>query len=341
MGLAVGIRVDGRYVVRRIHRGGMGIVLITEDEATGDRHAVKTVGDRFLNDRRVLDRFRTEARTWLSIEPHPNVVEAHFFRVLGGRPLLFLEYVDGVPLSRLLDLRRPIHLAQTVRWSQEIAAAMAHIHACCSNRARLGVVHRDLKPGNIMIRRDGTLKVMDFGLAMNGTTDAHLTKDGTLLGSPLYEAPEQFKDPRSVDHRVDIYAFGVILHEMLLGRRPFDSESLPNLIYRVLNDPPPDPAHLAPESPEALRTLIASCLAKDPGDRPACFDVIRGVLSGVAEGLEASPPAADLHRMCGDCRIWVPRELDGCLFDERDLPPGVRPIDPGADTVDWAPFADG
>jgi len=340
MTIEKGSRIGGRYVVREVHRGGMGMVYIAEDEAKGHRYAIKTVADEFLKNPTVLERFRTEAETWLSIEPHPNVVQAHAFRVFGGRPLLFLEYVDGVPLSRLLDLHVPVHIPQAVRWSREVAAAMSHVHGCCTAGGRACVVHRDLKPGNLMIRRDGSLSLMDFGLARTEADLLHVTREGALLGSPFYEAPEQIRDPRSVDHRADIYSFGIILYEMLQGDRLFDAESLPNLIYKILNDPPPDPKKLRPDVPEALRVLISGCLAKDPRERPACFHTIGATLSDIAKEVEVTPPPADRYRRCDSCRIWIPHTFECCLLSqEDDILQGLHEIDPDEDSVDWSPFA--
>lgn len=255
----------GRYLVRGlIGRGSMGAVYEALDPQLERVVAVKVIDpDPRLHrgaDDELAGRFIREARLAARIA-HPGVVTVHDAGRDGERLFLVMERVAGEPLSELVvGGRRPAR-ATALELVAQAAEALAAAH-------ELGVIHRDVKPSNLLLTADGRLKVTDFGVAKAIGEDTGLTLTGGTVGSPAYMAPEQVKG-EAVDGRADLFALGVVLYELLLGRRPFAADTITTLVYQILHhDPLADRAELG-RLGEGAASLLADCLAKDPAERVA------------------------------------------------------------------------
>jgi len=209
------------------------------------------------------NRFVQEARVVGQIS-HPAVIALHDMGIdePSQTPYLVMEYIQGQSLERLLE-KGSIPYSKACAWVAEVATALAVAH-------RRGVIHGDVKPANILIAEDDRLKLTDFGMARLASRDS---KDTPLLGSPAYWCPEQIVG-KPQDARSDIFSLGVVLYELVTGRRPFDADSLQGICSRILSSTPLPPSHANPSVPAPLNELIASCLAKDPNERCASAETL-------------------------------------------------------------------
>jgi serine/threonine-protein kinase len=272
MSLTPGTRVGPYEVVSALGAGGMGEVYRARDSRLGRDVALKILPDAFADDADRLMRFEREARTLATLN-HPHIAQIHGIEETASTRALVMELVDGEDLAHRTT-RGPIPLDEAVTIAKQIVEALEAAHEA-------GIIHRDLKPANIKVRHDGTVKVLDFGLAKMGATglsdearsekaDATVTSPamthaGLILGTAAYMAPEQAKG-KTVDKRADIWAFGCVLFEMLTGQRPFDGEDVTDTIVAVMSREPPWTI-LADDVPAGVRRLIARCLVKNPHDR--------------------------------------------------------------------------
>ena len=255
--VATGSRVGPYEVLGVLGSGGMGEVYRARDMRIGREVALKVLPREVQEDADSLHRFRDEARTVGTLN-HPNIVTLYEVGEHAGAPYLVTELLAGQTLKARLGrgaLPRPV----AVRIAREVALGLAAAHA-------KGIVHRDLKPANLFLTEDGRVKLLDFGIAQQvgprspGAVDSTETASGAVLGTVAYMAPEQIRGER-VDSRADVFALGLILYEMLAGRRPFEGRSELDLAAAILRDEPPslpDPV---------LDGLVRRCLAKAPGDR--------------------------------------------------------------------------
>jgi eukaryotic-like serine/threonine-protein kinase len=232
--------------------GGMGEVYRAHDSRLRRAVAIKVLPESVAADRDRLERFQREATTLASLN-HPNIAQVYGLEQVGGSAALVMELIEGEELSRRIG---HLSITEALRIAAQIASALEAAHAA-------GVIHRDLKPANIMIRRDGTVRILDFGLAKveNDAASPTLTTAGLVLGTVAYMAPEQARG-QTVDKRCDIWAFGCVLYELITGRRVFDGQSAAETIAAVL-EREPDWSALPPGTPSAVRALLKKCLQKD------------------------------------------------------------------------------
>jgi serine/threonine protein kinase len=202
------------------------------------------------------------------------VVRTHDIGERDGVYYLTMEYVEGITVRELLDTRGRLGVAPTLAIASQLAQSLVAAH-------EQGVIHRDIKPQNLLLDHSGVLKVMDFGVARLAGGGVNLTEVGMLVGTPSYMAPEQMLG-EAFDERIDLYATGVVLFECLLGRLPYEANTAVALIARVLRDQPPAPATVDPEIPAALSDLVLRLLAKDPAQRPANAAELVNLLSGLS-----------------------------------------------------------
>ncbi len=251
----------GRYrLIKTLGRGAMGVVYLGYDEAIDRQVAIKTIHRALLEGEdgaEWLERFRREVRA-AGRCLHPNIVTVFEFGEENGIPYIVMEYVQGRELRDYLKERQPLPLANAVAVAVQVLHALDHAHAC-------GVVHRDIKPGNIILLPDGQVKVSDFGIARMEAASG-MTQHGMTVGTPAYMAPEQFGG-REVDRRADLYATGVVLFETLTGVRPFAGGSASDLMYKVLHDPPQPVTRVNPRLPIDLDAVLAKALAKSADQR--------------------------------------------------------------------------
>ncbi len=273
----------------------MGEVYRARDSKLQRDVAIKVLPDVFAQDPERLARFSREAQTLAALN-HPGIAHIHGFEESGGVRALVMELVEGDDLSVIIA-RGPMPLAEALPIAKQIAEALEAAH-------ELGIVHRDLKPANIKVRPDGTVKVLDFGLATaldptttsgadvanSPTLTARATQMGMILGTAAYMAPEQARG-RAVDRRADIWAFGAVLFEMLTGRRAFEGDDVSTTIAAVLKDDVKW-ATLPPDMPAALRQLLQRCLERDPKRRLQAIAEARIALDDIASGAATEPEAA-------------------------------------------------
>ncbi len=305
----------GRWEVQAALTGAMGTVLLLVDPATGRRLAAKTPRVERELAPETLRRFQAEARTWMALGHHENVVEAFFLEEIEWRgrvrPFLFLEFVDGPTLDAVL--RREGRLAVPVALDVATAMAWGMAHAHGEGRTGPRIVHRDLKPENVFLTRDRVLKVSDFGIARALDRPEDAASEGTGLGTPYYAAPEQMKDARAADVRSDVYSFGAVVHTLLVGEPPFPAPDLSTLVFKVLREEPRPPSSLVPGVPPALDRLVLACLAKHPSARPESFTKVLEEISEIREIDELwAPPAG--ARTCGACGWLVLAGLATCTL---------------------------
>ncbi len=257
--LTTGEHFANRFeVLSVVGRGGMGTVYRVRDMELDEEMALKTVRPEFVSDPILVERFKDEIRLARRIT-HRNVVRIHDFGESAGTYYLTMEYVEGITLRELLDTRGRLEVAPALAIASQLADSLAVAH-------RQGIIHRDIKPQNLLLDGDGVLKVMDFGVARLARGAPGRTEAGIVVGTPAYMAPEQLM-AEAVDARSDLYAAGVVLYECLTGRLPHAPGSLMSLIAKMLHEEPEPPISLNPAIPPALSALILRLLAKEPQDR--------------------------------------------------------------------------
>lgn len=267
--LPCGHLLGGRYEVCALAGiGAMGSVYRVRDRELGEDVALKVLKPELLTDPSVLDRFRSEVRLARRIS-HPSVVRTHDVGEVDGLIFLTMEFVEGLTARELLDDRGRLEIDSVVALARQLAGALAAAHA-------QGVIHRDIKPQNLLLDGQGVLKVMDFGVSrLAGPSGSSET--GLLIGTPAYMPPEQLLG-EDIDPRADLYAAGVVLFECLTGRLPFVADTLGARISRVLHEAPPAPVDLRPEIPVALSLIVERLLARAREDRPStALELIRSL----------------------------------------------------------------
>jgi len=262
-GIVPGAKFASRYEVKEVlGEGGMGTVFRALDAELHEVIAIKTLKQDFLSqDPSALTRFKEEIRLARRIS-HRNVVRTHDLGEHGGVYFITMEYVEGTSLKNLIRSRGRLPLNIALSVGKQLCRALEVAH-------EQGIIHRDIKPQNMVVEADGVLKVMDFGIARLATRkpESGVTQAGMIVGTPEYMAPEQLSGG-DVDQRVDIYAAGCVLYECLTGRPPLTGDTPYQVIARLLEDTPEAPRTLNAEVPPALDALIMSALAKDPAARP-------------------------------------------------------------------------
>ena len=264
----------GRYrIVERLGQGGMGVVYKAFDPQIERTVAIKVISSQRFDDPELRERFFREARAAGGLT-HPNIVVIYDLGEEAGQPYLAMEFVDGTTMDALMYGAEPFPISRRIALLLDVCEGLAYAH----NR---GIIHRDVKPGNIMVTRAGSAKILDFGLARLISSD--LTRSNLMLGTMNYMAPEQIRG-QSIDHRVDIFAVGVVMYELFTRQRPFEGESLASAIYKVLEEDPPLVHECNPSVPQELGSIVARALAKDRDQRYARMeDLARDLLAVQAE----------------------------------------------------------
>jgi len=299
--------IDGKYLVGTLlGEGGMGVVLSGEHTQLRQPIAIKVLAPKYAADRQFRARFLREARAAASLSSDHAVRIIDVGTTADKLPFMVMERLDGESLEARLE-RGPLSVPITLDVVAQALSAVTDAHA-------RGLVHRDLKPGNLFLtpKDDGTLrvKVLDFGISKSmlevdaSATDASLTAPRALLGSPLYMSPEQLRDASGVDARTDVWAMGVVIFELLSGRAPFETNSIPELYAKILNEPTPSLRALVPNVSVELEAVVTRCLEKDrsrrftdAADLARAIDRVRTADRGaaaatVAVGTSPAPPVS-------------------------------------------------
>ena len=311
-------RTIGRYqVLRLLGSGAMGSVVLAEDPRIKRKVAIKLMKLDAVrteaDQHEYLARFQREAEV-SGLLNHPGIVAIYDVgEVEGQGPFLAMEFVPGRPLDGIIKNGPALSTKEKLRLAVGLAEALDHAHA-------KGIVHRDVKPGNVMVGEDGRPKLMDFGIAKR--EDASLTQTGTFLGTPSYASPEQIREGR-VDNRSDIFSFGVLVFELMSGQSPFPGTSINTILYRIVNEPPVEvqPPVLG-VLPEGWRRVFDKVLAKRPEARHAtCTAFVRDLLEVVVDlGKEDRREILGLLKMSGEAAL---PEIVSTSFDETLVVPSA------------------
>jgi beta-lactam-binding protein with PASTA domain/predicted Ser/Thr protein kinase len=288
----VALRVyNGRYeIVQHLARGGMAEVFLARDLLLDRPVALKVLFPEFATDRSFVERFRREARSAANLN-HPNIVSIYDWGQEEGTYFIVMEYVEGRSLRQVIREDGPLPSKQAAQIGADIAAALAFAH-------KNGVIHRDVKPGNVLIAPGGEVKVTDFGIARGGDAQEALTQTGAVMGTATYFSPEQAQG-RPIDPRSDVYALAVVLYEMVVGRPPFYNENPVAVAYQHVRERPIPPRQRNPKVPAAFEAIVLKGLAKNPVNRYASADELRADLMRFLAGrpISATPGREDATTM--------------------------------------------
>jgi serine/threonine-protein kinase len=280
---------SGRYELNHlIARGGMAEVYRAHDRLLNRPVALKVLFPELSIDRSFVERFRREAQAAANLS-HPNIVPVFDWGEDSGTYFIVMEFVDGRPLSSILKTAGPLAADRTAEIAAPVAAALGYAH-------KHGVVHRDVKPGNVLITDDGQVKVTDFGIARAVNTEESLTQTGAVMGTATYFSPEQ-AEGMGVDSRTDIYSLGVVLFEMVTGRPPFLGDTPVAVASKHVRDHPPSPRELNPSIPPTFEAIILKAMDKNPDFRYATSEELRADLLRFNEGRDVLAAHEDHTQM--------------------------------------------
>jgi eukaryotic-like serine/threonine-protein kinase len=284
--------VDGRYrIIRRLGSGGMADVYCAEDTQLGREVALKLLYRRFAEDPDFVERFRREASSAAALQ-HPNVVQVFDRGEWDGTYYIAMEFLHGRNLKQVVRDHGALDPALAADLVSQILKAARFAH-------RRGIVHRDIKPHNVIVDDEGRAKVTDFGIARAGTSD--MTETGSIMGTAQYLSPEQAQG-HPVDARSDLYSIGIVLYELLVGAPPFDAESPVTIALKQVSEEPVPPGRLNPAVPPALDAVVMRALRKDPAERFQDADAFIAALESAMAGRYVEDPVAALEEE--DRRNW-------------------------------------
>jgi eukaryotic-like serine/threonine-protein kinase len=270
---------DGRYrIMRKLGTGGMANVYLAEDQELGRRVAIKILDDRHASDDQFVERFRREAKNAASLS-HPNIVSIYDRGEAEGTYYIAMEYLDGRSMKELIISRGPAPTNVAIDYVRQILAAVRFAH-------RHGIVHRDIKPHNVLVDAEGRLKVTDFGIARAGASQ--MTEAGSIIGTAQYLSPEQARGA-PVDQTSDLYSVGVVLYELLTGAVPFNGDTPVEIAMKHLSAIPEPPSALRADIPRDLDLIVQRALAKDPSERYQSAEEMDADLTRVQRGAAVSP----------------------------------------------------
>ncbi len=298
--------IENRYKVENVLSGNMGYVYICKDNSQRIMFAIKQPKEEMLADRELFSRVLLEADAWTKLGMHPNIAYCYFVRAIEGVPHIFIEYVDGGSLEDWISDRRCADYKVGIDMAIQFCHGLERAHD-------RGMIHRDIKPRNVLVTRGGQVKVTDFGLVGSGKAggkagaipgDQHGTRMGDMMGTPAYMPPDQWHDPRQksaeapegVWYESDVYSFGVCMWEMFCGRRPYE-------VSIGVEGGPPDPKELKKDIPNGLRELLLKSVELERGKRQADFRQLKEELNGVYRelyGSDAPHYTLELHDTTAD-----------------------------------------
>jgi eukaryotic-like serine/threonine-protein kinase len=310
---------DGRYeLLGRLGAGGMATVWLAEDTSLHRKVAIKVLAERYAEDEQFVERFRREAQSAAGLN-HPNIVAIYDRGVAEGTYYIAMEYLDGPTLKDVIDERGGLEPNRAIGFATQILSALrfAHNH---------GVVHRDIKPQNVVVAPDGRLKVTDFGIARAGASQ--MTEVGSIVGTAQYLSPEQARG-EVVGPPSDLYSVGIVLYEMLTGRVPFEGDSAVAIAMKHLSEEPVPPSVYAPGTPPALEQVVLRALAKDAGDRYQTAEEMAADLDRARRGVALSPRTEQMTRIVAPSRTAQQTRVQapggGTRVWDREVPPPPTP----------------
>jgi TolB-like protein/tetratricopeptide (TPR) repeat protein/predicted Ser/Thr protein kinase len=273
--LQKGTILSGRYtIIEELGRGGMGVVYKAEDTKLKRTVALKFLPSDLIHIPEVKTRFMREAQAAAALD-HPNICTVHEFDEADAKPFFSMAYIQGQSLKKMIE-SGPLDLEEALKISMQVAEGLQQAH-------KKGIVHRDIKSGNIMVTDRGQAKIMDFGLARK-TEGTLLTKEGSTMGTVAYMSPEQAQGEK-VDHRTDIWSFGVVLYEMLTGQLPFKGEHEQAVVYSILKEKPKPITDIKSDIPPSIEQVVNKALEKDPNKRYQQIDELIDDLKSISAGI--------------------------------------------------------
>jgi serine/threonine-protein kinase len=280
------IKRIGKYdVIDLLGRGGMGLVYRAFDRQLNREVAIKTVTEGFTGDQEMLQRFYREAAKTGALK-HPNIVIVYDLGEQDGFPYIVMEYLSGDPLDRIIQSAEPQPLAYKLKIIEQVCYALGYAH-------RNDVIHRDVKPANVIVQSDGIVKLLDFGIARQEKTDGHLTRTGHVIGTLQYMAPERLKN-EAFDGRSDIFSVGVMMFQLLTGELPFAGDY--NIVQKILSDKHPPLSQFLHQYPPSLDGILDRAMAKSPNDRYSTADEMAAEVSSLAHELKKEQVAEWIER---------------------------------------------
>src|SRR5512133_2863551 len=313
----IGTVFDGRYrIIRKLGAGGMAEVYLAEDQELGRRVAIKILNDRHAADDSFVERFRREAKNAAGLS-HPNIVSIYDRGEAEGTYYIAMEFLDGRSLKELIVARGQAPIKIAIDYARQILAALGAAH-------RHGIVHRDIKPHNVLVGGEGRIKVTDFGIARSGASQ--MTEVGSIIGTAQYLSPEQARGA-PVDQTSDLYSVGVVLYEMLTGQVPFTGDTPLEIAMKHLSEVPKPPSELRPEVPHDLDSVVLRALAKDPSERYQSAEEMDADLARVAEGLPVDPDTETAASSGSGVMAAAPTSVisRGPVSQPLSAPPGTTP----------------
>jgi tRNA A-37 threonylcarbamoyl transferase component Bud32 len=273
-------------IKKRIGSGGMSTVYLAHDNRLEREVAVKVLrldprlGLSEAGRKEIILRFQQEAKAAARLN-HPNIVSIHHVGRQGDQYYIVMEYLDGSSLGDLIKSEERPSIETILKWTDQICSGLhfAHEH---------GVIHRDIKPDNLILLQNGTVKITDFGIARLDHSELVKTKDQTFMGTIYYCSPEQLREFKSIDRRTDVYSMGVVFYQLLTGKLPFHERSIAETIDRIIHEDPVPPSDANPDVPEPVERVVLRCLAKDPADRYETAEALRASLQR-AQAQERKP----------------------------------------------------
>jgi eukaryotic-like serine/threonine-protein kinase len=316
---------DGRYrIIRKLGAGGMANVYLAEDQELGRRVAIKILNERHANDDQFVERFRREAKNAAGLS-HPNIVSIYDRGEAEGTYYIAMEYLDGRSLKELIVGRGPAPVHVAIDYTRKILDALRFSH-------RNGIVHRDIKPHNVIVDAEGRVKVTDFGIARAGTSQ--MTEVGSIIGTAQYLSPEQAKGA-PVDQTSDLYSVGIVLYELLTGKVPFTGDSPVEIAMKHISAIPEPPSSIRPDIPEDLDLVVLRALAKTPEERYPSAEEMDKDLARVAQGLavsreteEAATQILSRSQLTPATMVAAPPRPPADVLYEYEQPRRGRPIWP-------------
>ena len=318
---------NGRYeLLRRIARGGMADVYLARDASLGRQVAVKVLFPEFANDPSFVERFRREAKAAANLN-HPNIVGIYDWGQEQGTYYIVMEYVVGRSMADVLRSTGPLSPDRAAEIASDVADALSSAHSA-------GLVHRDIKLGNIIVSDDGQVKVADFGIAtaLARRTGDNLTHIGSVMGTATYFSPEQAQG-KALDGRSDLYSLGVVLYEMIVGKPPFTADTSTAVAVKHVQERPLSPSILGVSIAQSLEAIILKLLAKNPANRYPKAEDLRADLQRYLEGAHSiparapqSPAARTGERPAPGCRVHRPRLPGARPLARFRLPPSLPAV---------------
>jgi serine/threonine-protein kinase len=344
--LTRGTTFVGRYeIIEELGKGGMGKVYRVEDKKIKEEVALKLIKPEIASDKKTIERFSNELKIARKIR-HKNVCGMYDLDEKNGTYYITMEYVPGEDLESFIRRAGPLNAGKTLFIAKQVCEGLAEAH-------RLGVIHRDLKPQNIMIDKEGNARIMDFGIARSLKAKG-ITGAGVMVGTPEYMSPEQVES-KEVSQQSDIYSLGVILYEMMTGRVPFEGDTPLSVAVKHKTEAPPDPKQINKQIPENLSRLILKCLEKDRDNRYQSAEEARSELTNIEKGIPATERVAPERKPITSKEITVKFTLKklfiptvsvvalavvGVLLWQNVFRKGFPPPTPSQSSVAVLPFID-